>query len=57
MLETVNHFQQNNTDVYVLLLDASKAFDKVNYVKLSDPLLERGVEIHKIKGGCSVEQP
>ncbi len=44
MLEAVNHFQQNNTDVYVLLLDASKAFDKVNYVKLFHLLLERGVD-------------
>ncbi len=44
LLETVNHFQQNNTDIYVLLLDASSAFDKVNYVKLFDLLLERGVD-------------
>ncbi len=45
LLETVNHFQQNNTDVHVLLLDASKALDKVNYVKLFDLLLERGGEM------------
>ena len=33
LMETVNYFQQNKSDVYVLLLDATKAFDKVNYVK------------------------
>ncbi len=45
LLEAVNHFQQYNTDAYVLFLfDASKNFDKVNYVKLFDLVLERGVE-------------
>ena len=28
LMETVNYFQQNKYDVYVLLLDATKAFDK-----------------------------
>ena len=28
LVETVNYFQQNKYDVYVLLLDATKAFDK-----------------------------
>ena len=40
-LETVNYFRRNNTDVYVLLLDASQAFDQVNYVKLCQLLLNR----------------
>ena len=30
--ETVNYFRKNNSNVYVMLLDATKAFDKVNYV-------------------------
>ena len=34
LMEIVNYFQQNKSDVYVLFLDATKAFDKVNYVKL-----------------------
>ena len=40
-METVNYFRRNNTDVYVLLLDASQAFDQVNYVKLCQLLLNR----------------
>ena len=43
MLETINHYRQNDTDVYVLLLDASQAFDKVNYVKLFRLLIDRHV--------------
>ena len=43
LLETVNYFQENNTDVYVLLLDATKAFDRVNYIKLFRLLLNRGL--------------
>ena len=43
MMETVNYYRQHNTDVYVLLLDASQAFDKVNYVKLFQLLIKRNV--------------
>lgn len=43
LMETVNYFQQNKSDVYVLLLDATKAFDKVNYVKLFNLLMDRGM--------------
>ena len=41
LMETINYFQENNSNVYVLLLDASKAFDKINYVKLFNLLMER----------------
>ena len=43
VMETVNYFTQHNSDAYVLLLDASKAFDKVNYIKLFNLLIERCV--------------
>ena len=32
--DTVEYYNENNTDCYLLLLDASKAFDRVQYVKL-----------------------
>ena len=41
MLETIDYYNFNKSSVYVLLLDASKAFDRVNYVKLFDELLRR----------------
>ncbi len=34
MIETVNYYNFNRSDVYVLLLDAIKAFDQVKYYKL-----------------------
>lgn len=43
LMETVNYFKTNNSDAYVLLLDASQAFDKVNYVKLFNLLMKRSV--------------
>ena len=43
-METVIYFQQNKSDIYVLLLDATKAFDKENYVKLCNLLMERGMD-------------
>ncbi len=41
MLETINHYNANGSNVYALMLDASKAFDRVNYCKLFRVLLER----------------
>ena len=32
--EVIQYYKNNNTDVYVIILDASKAFDIVEYVKL-----------------------
>ena len=32
--ETVSYYNYNHTNVYTLLLDASKAFDRVKYCKL-----------------------
>ena len=34
LMETVEYYNENDTDCYLLLLDASKAFDRVEYVKL-----------------------
>ena len=39
LLETINYHKQNDSNVYVLLLDATQAFDKVNYIKLFDLLI------------------
>ena len=40
MLETVNYYNFNKSNVFVLMLDASKAFDRVNYCKLFGELLK-----------------
>ena len=39
--ETISHYNYNHTNVYTLLLDASKAFDRVNYCKLFEKLISR----------------
>ena len=43
MLEIIDYYNFNKSDVGVLLLDASKAFDKVNYCKLFNELLKRNI--------------
>ena len=43
LMGSVNYFQHNKSDVFVLLLDATKAFDKVNDVKLVNLLVARGI--------------
>ena len=42
-LESIEHYKSNGSNVHALLLDASKAFDRVNYIKLFDKLLDRGM--------------
>ena len=41
--ETVSYFVNNKTNVYGLLLDASKAFDRVNFIKLFYILISRNI--------------
>ena len=41
--ETVSYYVSNNTNVYGLLLDASKAFDRVNIIKLFKVMLSKKV--------------
>ena len=43
MQETIHHFKENYSDVYVLVLDASQAFAKVNYAKLFELLIYRNI--------------
>ena len=41
VLETIEYYRSKGSNVHVLLLDASKAFDRVNYIKLFEKLLKR----------------
>ena len=43
VLETIQYYRSKGSNVHVLLLDASKAFDRVNYIKLFDKLLNKGM--------------
>ena len=43
MLETVNYYNFNKSNVFVLMLDANKAFDRVNYCTLFGELLKRDI--------------
>ena len=41
--ETVNYYINNNSDIHIVMLDASKAFDRVHYVKLFNELRQRAL--------------
>ena len=41
--EVVNYYVKHNSSVYCVLLDASQAFDRVEYVKLFEVLLNRNI--------------
>merc|ERR1712179_845915 len=42
-LETIEYYKSNGSDVHVLLLDASKAFDRVTFIKLFEKMLKKGM--------------
>ena len=41
--EALSYYVNNDTTVYTLLLDASKAFDRVNYCMLFNKLIDKGM--------------
>ena len=43
VLNTIEYYKSKGSNVHVLLLDASKAFDRVNYIKLFDKMLKKGM--------------
>ena len=43
VLETIGYYKSKGSNVHVLLLDASKAFDRVNFIKLFDKMLRKGM--------------
>ena len=43
VLETIKYYKSKGSNVHVLLLDASKAFDRVDYIKLFDKLVKKGM--------------
>lgn len=47
--EITDHYQRNNSSVFICFLDARKAFDRVNHWKLFDKLLKRGMNARWVK--------
>ena len=43
LIETIEYYNSNNTDCFMLLLDASKAFDRIEYSTLFNYLRSRNM--------------
>ena len=43
LLETIQYFKSRGSNVYMLSLDCTKAFDKVQFSKLFDTLIEKDI--------------
>ena len=43
MLEMVSYYNFNKSNTFVLMLDARKALDRVNYCKVLNTLLKRDI--------------
>ena len=43
LIETIEYYIENGSDCYLVLLAASKAFDRVEYLKLFNTLPDRGM--------------
>ena len=41
--EVAKYFLKNDGDMYVMMLDASQAFDRVNFIKLFNVLIQKGM--------------
>ena len=47
--DVIHHYVKGNSNVYCCLLDASKAFHKINYGKLFSTLLQRNINVYCIR--------
>jgi hypothetical protein len=47
--ETICHYVRGGCNVYGLFLDASKAFDRINYTKLFKLLIKKGMDIKLVR--------
>ena len=52
LTEFIEYFKRRSTSVYVAVLDASKAFDKINHWVLLKKLINRGIPIYLVKLLC-----
>ena len=43
VLETIEYYKSKGSSVHVVLLDASKAFDRVDYIMLFEKLIKKGM--------------
>jgi len=47
--EAISYYSHNNSSVFCVFLDATKAFDRVNYCKLFRLLMERNMPPHVVR--------